>query len=183
MVVTYLVYALLNYDFGVLNQVLKSFNMDPIEWYNEPKYWPFIFIIANFWKYAGNGSIIYMAAIVGMDAALFEAASIDGASKFQQIRHITLPLLRTTMILLTILAVGRIFSADFGLFYLLPRGVGTLRNVSMVIDTYVYSALSKGTINLGMTASAALYQSVVGFVLILASNAIVKRIDPESSLL
>ena len=183
MVVTYLVYALLSYDFGVFNQILKSFNMEPIEWYSEPKYWPFIFIIANFWKYTGNGSIIYMAAIVGMDAALFEAASIDGASKFQQIRHITLPLLRTTMILLTILAVGRIFSADFGLFYLLPRSVGTLRNVSMVIDTYVFGGLTGGTANLGMTSAAALYQSAVGFVLILMSNAIVRRIDPDSSLL
>ena len=182
-VVSYLVYALLNYEYGVINNVLRLFHMQPVEWYMESKYWPFFFLIANLWKYAGNGSIIYMATIVGMDSALFEAAAIDGANRLKQIWHITLPLLKPTMILLTILAMGRIFYADFGLFWLLTRGMGQLRSVSMVIDVYVYTSLSSGNINLGMTAAAALYQSAVGFVLVLLTNWIVSKISPDNTLL
>jgi len=182
-VVSYLVYALLNNDYGVINTLLRSWNMKPIDWYASPQYWPFIYVIANLWKYAGNGSIIYMATIVGMDAALFEAASIDGASRARQIWHITLPLLKPTAILLTILNIGRIFYADFGMFYLLKRGSGMLKTVSMVIDVYVYESLSKGTINIGMVAAVALYQSVVGFVLILLTNWIVSKISPDNTLL
>jgi putative aldouronate transport system permease protein len=148
-----------------------------------PQYWPFIFVIANIWKYAGHGSIIYMATIVGMDSALFEAAAIDGANRGKQIWHITLPLLKPVMILLTILAFGRMFYADFGLFYLLPRGVGALRNVSMVIDVYVFQSLNAGTINMGMVAAVALYQSVVGFILILTANFAVSKISPDNTLL
>jgi len=182
-VVSYLVYALLNYEYGMVNTLLRSWNRDPINWYASPQYWPFIFVIANLWKYAGNGSIIYMATIVGMDAALFEAAAIDGAGRARQIWHITLPLLKPTAILLTILNIGRIFYADFGMFYLLRHNSNLLKNVSMVIDVYVYEALSKGTINIGMVAAVALYQSVVGFVLILATNWIVSKISPDNTLL
>jgi len=182
-VVSYLVYALLNYEYGVINTLLRSWSQEPIDWYTSPQFWPFIYVIANLWKYAGNGSIIYMATIVGMDAALFEAAAIDGASRAKQIWHITLPLLKPTAILLTILNIGRIFYADFGMFYLLKRGSGLLKNVSMVIDVYVYEALNKGTINIGMVAAVALYQSVVGFVLILLTNWIVSKISPDNTLL
>jgi len=182
-VVSYLTYALLQDRHGVINTLLRSWGRDPINWYASPQYWPFIFVIANLWKYAGNGSIIYMATIVGMDAALFEAASIDGAGRARQIWHITLPLLKPTAILLTILNIGRIFYADFGMFYLLKQGSGLLKNVSMVIDVYVYEALSKGTINIGMVAAVALYQSVVGFVLILLTNWIVSKISPDNTLL
>ena len=182
-VVSYLAYALLNYEFGVLNNLFRSLGLPPVEWYMESKYWPFFFVLANLWKYAGNGSIIYMATIVGMDTALFESAAIDGANRFKQIWHITLPLLKPTMILLTILAMGRIFYADFGLFYLLTRGMGQLKTVSMVIDKYVYTSLSSGNVNLGMTAAVALYQSIVGFALVLLTNLIVSKISPDNTLL
>ena len=181
--IAYIIYALFSYDYGSVNQMLASMGKEKVDWYMSPQYWPFIFVFANFWKYAGNGSIIYMASIVGMDAALFEAAAIDGANRLQQIRHITLPSLRTTMILLTILAFGRIFNADLGLFYLLPRGVGALVRVSMVIDSFVFGGMNNGTINYGMLGAVALYQSLVGFVLILGANAVVKKIDPDSSFL
>jgi len=181
-VVSYLAYAILNYDYGVLNSVLGMFGMPPVHWYMESRYWPYFITIANLWRYAGNGSIIYMATIVGMDSALFESASIDGANRLKQIFYITLPLLKPTMILLTILAIGRVFYADFGLFYLMPRG-GALRQVSMVIDKYVYESLSSGNINTGMTAAVALYQSTVGFILILTTNWIVSRISPDNTLL
>jgi len=181
-VVSYLAYAILNYDYGVVNNIRAMFGMQPIHWYMESQYWPYFIVVANLWRYAGNGSIIYMATIVGMDSALFESASIDGANRFKQIWHITLPLLKPTMILLTILAIGRVFYADFGLFYLMPRG-GSLRQVSMVIDKYVYESLSSGNINTGMTAAVALYQSTVGFILILATNWIVSKISPDNTLL
>jgi putative aldouronate transport system permease protein len=182
-VVSYLAWALLNYEFGALNNILRSLNMNTVEWYMERGYWPYIFVIANLWKYAGNGSIIYTATIVGMDPALFEAAAIDGANKAKQIWYITLPMLKPIMILLTILAIGRVFNADFGLFYLLPRNAGQLRSVSMVIDVYVFNGLAAGTINIGMIAAAALYQSTVGFILILTTNWIVSKISPDNTLL
>jgi putative aldouronate transport system permease protein len=182
-VVSYLAYALLNYEYGVLNNLLRSLNLQSIEWYMQSKYWPFIFVIANLWKYAGQGSIIYTATIVGMDSSLFEAAAIDGANRLKQIWYITLPLLKPIMILLTILAMGRVFYADFGLFFLLTRNAGQLRNVSMVIDVYVYNGLASGTVNMGMVAAVALYQSVVGFILILSANWVVSKISPDNTLL
>lgn len=180
-VVSYLAFALLNTDYGVINGVLKMFGAQPIEWYMEKKYWPVIIVIANLWKYAGQGSIVYLAAITGFDQEIYESAAIDGASKWQQITKITIPLLVPMMTLLTILAVGRIFNADFGLFYSLPNGSGVLRPVTQVIDTYVYSTLSQGFM-IGLSASAGLYQAVVGFILVLSTNLIVRRINPDNSL-
>jgi putative aldouronate transport system permease protein len=180
-VVSYLAFALLNTDYGVINGLLKAVGAKPIEWYMEPKYWPGIFVIANLWKYAGQGSIVYLAAITGFDQEIYESAAIDGASKWQQISKITIPLLIPMMTLLTILGVGRIFNADFGLFYSLPNGSGLLRPVSTVIDTYVFSTLSQGFM-IGLSASAGLYQAVVGFILVLTTNLIVKKISPDNTL-
>jgi putative aldouronate transport system permease protein len=179
MVVAYLVFALLNYDLGVLNKVLGSFGLESVNWYLEPKYWPFIFVISNLWKYTGNGSIIYIATITGFDTEIYEAASIDGANKWKQIRLITLPMLVPMMILLSILGVGRIFSADLGLFFSLPMGSGPLRPVSNVIDVYVFNALRAGT-NIGIPGAAALFQSVVGFVLVLTTNAITRKMSDNA---
>jgi putative aldouronate transport system permease protein len=181
-VVSYLTYALLNYDYGALNGILRFFGKEPVEWYINAKYWPYILVLANLWKYAGNGSIIYTATIVGIDTALFEAAAIDGANRIKQIWHITLPMLKPIMILLSILAVGRVFNADFGLFYLIPRS-GAVRSVTLVIDVYVYNGLTSGSVNIGMIAAAALYQSAVGFALILITNWIVSKISPDNTLL
>ena len=181
MVVAYLVFALLNYDLGVFNKTLGSFGLEPVKWYMEPKYWPFIFVISNLWKYTGNGSIIYIATITGFDTEIYEAASIDGANKWKQIRLITIPMLIPMMILLTILAVGRIFTADLGLFFSLPMGSGPLRPVSNVIDVYVFNALRAGT-NIGIPGAAALFQSVVGFVLVLTTNAITRKMSPDNAL-
>ena len=181
MVVAYLVFALLNYDLGVLNNTLNTFGLEPVNWYLEPKYWPFIFIISNLWKYTGNGSIIYIATITGFDTEIYDAASIDGANKWKQIRLITIPMLVPMMILLTILGVGRIFTADLGMFFSLPMGSGPLRPVSNVIDVYVFNALRAGT-NIGIPGAAALFQSVVGFVLVLVTNAITRKMSPDNAL-
>lgn len=181
-IVAYLVYSLLNPDSGLVNRyILKSFGVEPISWYLEPKYWPFILVITNAWKNVGYGSIIYISAMTGIDAEYYEAATIDGAKKWQQVKYITLPLLVPVMVIMTILSIGRIFYSDFGLFYQLPMGSGTLLPATNVIDTYVYNSLvNMGDI--GMSSAAGFYQSVVGFILVLTTNLVVRKISPENAL-
>jgi putative aldouronate transport system permease protein len=181
-IMAYLVYALLNPASGVVNMaILKPLGIEPISWYLEPKYWPFILVIANAWKYVGYGSIIYISAIAGIDQEYYEAATIDGAKKWQQIRYITLPLLIPVITIMTILSIGRIFYSDFGLFYQLPMQSGTLLPVTNVIDTYVYTSLTTLG-DIGMSSASGLYQSVVGFILVLCSNLVVRKISPENAL-
>ena len=183
-VVSYLLYALLNPNYGLVNKlILEKLGMPDILWYSTPNAWIFIFPILNIWKYAGYGTVIYFAAICGISAEYYEAASIDGASKWQQIVNITLPGLKNVMIILTILNLGKIFNGDFGLFYqaTMHMGNGALNPTGNVLDTYVYNAL----INLGdigMASAASLYQAVVGFVMVLASNMIIRKVDEESAL-
>ena len=183
-VVSYLLYSLLNPDYGVVNRYLMSvFNIQHIDWYTNLKAWPFIFCFMNVWKYSGYGTVIYLAAITGISAEFYEAAAIDGATKWQQITKITIPNLRQIVCILTILAIGRIFNGDFGLFYQssMQLGSGFLKPVGDVIDTYVYSALMQVG-DIGMASAASLYQSSVGCVLVLLSNLVVRKIDPDSAL-
>lgn len=180
-VVSYLAYALLSSDFGMINQILKTLGIEPVRWYSAPQAWPFIFVFFNLWKYTGNGSIIYLASIAGLDQELYEAAAIDGASRWQQIRRITIPQLVPIMVLLSILAVGRIFNSDFDMFYSLINNSGELRKVSTVIDVYVYNAIINNG-QFGLSAAASLYQSAVGFVLILTTNMIVRKVEPDMAL-
>lgn len=179
-VVAYVVYALAT-NAGIINTLLASWNMPPLEIYKEKAYWPFIFLFANLWKYTGNGSIIYLAIITGIDRQLYEAAAIDGANKWQQFWNITLPQLIPTIVLLQILAVGRIFGSDFDMFYTLPAGSAMLREVTVTIDVYVFNML-RSTSPLGYPAAASLLQSVVGFILILVTNYIVRKTRPEMAL-
>lgn len=179
-VVAYVVYALAN-NSGIINTLLASWNLPPLEIYKEKAYWPFIFLFANLWKYTGNGSILYLAIITGIDRQLYEAAAIDGANKWQQFWNITLPQLIPTIVLLQILAVGRIFGSDFDMFYTLPAGSVMVRDVTTTIDIYVFNML-RSTAPLGYPAAAALLQSVLGFVLILVTNYIVRKTRPEMAL-
>jgi len=147
----------------------------------EKKYWPFLLTFVNAWKVIGYNSIIYISTILGIDKGIYESAAIDGASKWVQIKKITIPLLKPTVIMMTLLAVGRIFYSDFGLFYQVPQNQGALFSVTNTIDTYVY----RGLLELGdmsMSAAAGLYQSIVGFILIILANYSVRRIDPDSAL-
>lgn len=176
-VVGYFAFSFLSSERGLLNAMFGS----NISWYSESKYWPFIIIFVFLWKAVGYNSVVYLAAIMGIDKSLYEAAMIDGASKLQQIRSITLPMLKPIIIIMTLLAIGKIFYADFGLFYQVPRDSGTLYSVTNVIDTYVYRGL-KTTGEIGMSTAAGLYQSVVGFVLVLTSNYIVRKFDKDSAL-
>ena len=179
---SYLVYAILSGETGLLNNsVLKWLGMDPINWYNEPKYWPFILTFVQLWKSLGYAMIIYFSSIVGISQDYYEAATIDGASKWQQIKNITLPLLKPTVITMFILQIGRIFYSDFGLFYQIPMNSGTLYGVTRTIDVYVYNALMQNS-DYGMSSAASVYQSIVGFVLIIASNAIIRKTSKENAL-
>lgn len=180
-IVGYFVFSFLSFDKGLVNKIGAMFGADPTQWYNSPAYWPVIIIVVFLWKSVGYNSVVYLAAIMGIDKSLYEAAMIDGASKWQQIRNITIPMLKPLMTILTLLAIGRIFYADFGLFYQVPRDSGTLYSVTNVIDTYVYRGL-KTTGEIGMSTAAGLYQSLVGFILVITSNYIVRKFNKENAL-
>ena len=180
-VVSYIVYAFLSMDTGLVNKMLERAGRDGILWYNEAKYWPFILVFVHCWKSFGFNTIIYYAVIVGIDTNLYEAAMVDGASKIEQIIHITLPCLKPTVIVMTILAVGKIFYSDFGLFYQVPMDSGALYSATNVIDTYVYRALFYIG-DYGMSSAASLYQSIVGFILVVGANALVRKLDEENAL-
>ncbi len=179
-VVAYVVYALGSSE-GIINTLSKSLGYGPIEIYKEKAYWPFIFLIANVWRYTGNGSIIYLATITGIERELYEAAAMDGAGKWKQFVHITLPHLIPVIVLLQILAVGRIFGSDFDMFYTLPNGAALVKDTTYTLDVFVYSML-RSSVPLGYPAAAAFLQSVVGFILILVTNYIVRRTRPELAL-
>ena len=179
-VVSYCLYAFLSPEKGYVNGILQSMGGKGISWYTEPKYWPFIIIFMSQWKAVGYGTVVYLASICGIDKSYYEAAMIDGASKFQQIKYITVPLLKPVMIIMFITSIGGMFRGDLGLFYQLPKDSGALYPVTNVIDTYVY----RGLMNLGdigMSSAASLYQSFVGLILIVTSNAIVRKVDEENA--
>lgn len=180
-VISYFVFSLLSFDKGLFNNFLEALNIEGLKWYNEPRYWPFILVIVNLWKGMGYGMVVYLASITGIDSTYYEAAIIDGATKWQQVKNITLPLLKPIIIIMFILAIGSIFRSDFGLFYQVPRESGQLMNVTTTIDTYVYKALMTLG-NIGMSAAAAFFQSVFGCITIVTANAVVKKIDAENSL-
>lgn len=180
-IASYFVFAFLSGQSGLLNQWLKSGGFDAVAWYRSPQYWPIILTLANLWNGVGFGSIVYLAGILGIDPMLFEAARIDGANKWQQIRYVTLPMLLPLIIILSLLAIGRIFNADFGLFFFLPRDTAMLYSTTDVIDTFVYRSLVElGDIS--MAAAAGFYQSIVGFGMVVFANWLVRRINEDYSL-
>ena len=181
-ILSYIVYALLSAENGLVNNsILPLFHIDPIQWYQKPKYWPAILIIANCWKGVGYGCLIYIASLIGIDPSFYEAARLDGASKWQEITKITLPSLVPTIITLLLLSIGRIFYSDFGLFYQVPMISGVLVPTTNVIDTYVYRALIEQG-NISMSSAAGVYQSLVGFCVVMLSNWIVRKVDKDQAL-
>lgn len=181
-ILSYIVYALLSAENGLVNNsILPLFHIDPIQWYQKPKYWPVILIIANCWKGVGYGCLIYIASLIGIDPSFYEAARLDGASKWQEITKITLPSLVPTIITLLLLSIGRIFYSDFGLFYQVPMNSGVLFPTTNVIDTYVYRALIEQG-NISMSSAAGVYQSLVGFCVVMLSNWIVRKVDKDQAL-
>jgi putative aldouronate transport system permease protein len=181
-IVGYLVFAMLSLETGFVNKtILPLLGLPDISWYSEAKYWPYILTLVHIWKSAGYLCVIYLAAIIGIDPEYYEAATIDGASKWQQIKSITIPLITPVITVMTLLQIGRIFYSDFGLFYQVPLNAGALQSTTNVIDTYVYRALmTLGDV--GMSSAAGLYQSFVGFVLVLLSNCIVRKMNKDNAL-
>ena len=176
-----MVYALLNPEFGIINNLLQSMGMNKILWYSEAKYWPVILTVSFVWKSVGMDCIVYYASLMGIDSTLFEAAEIDGASKLRKTWSITIPSLIPLITVLTIMKIGNIFRADFGLFYQVTRNVGVLYETTDVIDTYIFRSLRTSS-NMGISAAVGLLQSVVGFVLVVITNTSVKRINPDNAL-
>ncbi|MEG1427271.1 MAG: ABC transporter permease subunit [Oscillospiraceae bacterium] len=181
-VVSYIVFALLSHENGMINKgILAAMGKPPVQWYNDTTWWPLILILVNCWKGVGYGTLIYIAGIAGIDRGYYEAAELDGANKWQQIVKITLPCLIPSIITLLLMSIGRIFYSDFGLFYQVPQNSGSLFSVTNTIDTYVYRALiSAGGI--GRSGAAGLFQSVVGFSLVLGSNLVVRKFSSENAI-
>ena len=171
-----------SFENGFMNRnVLAAFGLEYVNWYYEVQAWPAILVIFHLWKYTGYNIVIYMASISGISSEYYEAAALDGATKAQQTRYITLPMLKTIMVITSLLAVGRIFNSDFGLFFNVPRNTGALYSVTNVIDTLVYLSL-RNSANVGMTAAAGLYQAVIGCVTVFTANFVVRKIDKDSAL-
>ena len=180
-VVGVFVFSMFNYETGLINNIIKSTGGDPVNFYGMPGAWPFIICGFNAWKWTGYNSVIYIAAITGVDGEINEAAAIDGATIFQRIRYITLPSIRPTLVTMILLQVGRILRGDFEMFYQIIGLNGQLFNATDVIDTYVFRSLVTNP-DIGMTAAATFYQSVLCFVIIMVVNAIVKKIDEDYAL-
>ncbi|QSF46228.1 ABC transporter permease [Paenibacillus tianjinensis] len=181
-IVGYIVYGFLNPELGFVNKfILEPFGLEPNNWYAEARHWPYILTIVNTWKGVGYSAVVYLAAIVGIDSEYYEAAVIDGASRWKQMTKITIPLIAPIIIIMTLLAIGRIFNADFGLFYQATMASGMIKETTEVIDTYVYNALLV-TGDTGLASSAGLLQSVVGFTLVVTVNLIVRKVSKENAL-
>lgn len=178
---SYVIYALLSPDMGVIPNLLEKFSLAAPNFYSEPKYWPFILTTSYFWKHVGYNALIFYATLMGMDTSQHEAAAIDGATKMQRIRYICIPHLMPTIVLMGLLMIGKIFYADFGMFWFLPRNSGVLYPVTDVIDTYVFRML-RVMGNIGMSSAVGLYQSLVGIILVLVTNLIVKRRNEDYAL-
>lgn len=178
-IVSYMVRGFLDYNNGMFNAVIKAFGGTPINWYMEKKYWPFILVFVSTWKGVGYGSLLYIAALLGIDPSLYEAAAISGASRLQQIRYISIPYLIPTCVTVSLISVGHIFNSDFGLFYQVPQNSGILSPVTQTIDTFVYKAMAT---NVGMSAAASFFQSAGGFILILVFNGLARRVSRENAL-
>jgi len=173
--------ALFSTDTGAINQLLGWFGLEPINFYQEASVWPSLLVMLKLWKGVGFGVVIYLATIAGMDQEMFEAARIDGATRFQSIRYLTLPLLRTTTVMLLIISVGGIFYGDFGMIYALIGDNALLRPTTDVIDTFVYRALRLNN-DIGMSMSVGLFQSVVGFVLVVTANSVARRYAKDTAI-
>lgn len=181
-IISYIVFAFLSPTTGFMNNsILPIFGIESIKWYNEPGYWPVIITIVYLWMSFGYNSILYYSTLISIDKSLYEAAVIDGASSWQQIRHVTLPGLKFTIITLVLLAVGRICYSDFGLFYQIPQHSGMLYSTTQTIDTFVYRALLELN-DVGRSSAAGFLQSILGFILVFTANTLVSKIDRDSAL-
>ncbi len=179
-IIAFIVYIILNPSYGLLNHIIVALGGTKVQWYSEASYWPAILTITHVWQTVGMNSIVYYASLMGLDEALLEAARLDGASKWQETWYVVIPHLVPVMVINTILAIGRLFQGDFGLFYQVPKNVGILYETTDVINTYTYRALQSGTFE--KSTAVGLFQSAMGAILVIITNKIVQKISPENSL-
>ncbi|MFS0726530.1 ABC transporter permease [Paenibacillus sp. 1P07SE] len=179
-VVGAIVYGIFSTDVGVANRIMEMLGMDPIRWYSEPQYWKPIIILASVWKWSGYSSIIYLAAMANFDGSLYESAKVDGATKLQRILYLTLPMLKPTIIILTLMSVGRIFYGDFGMVYGIVGNNPVLIDEVSVIDTYVYQSMR--TLGFSYATAIGLFQSVMGLILVILANQTAKKINDGEGL-
>ena len=177
-----LVYNMFEYEVGLINNIVTSIGGERIDFYNTPSYWPFLITAFYIWKNIGYGMFVYLATIMGIDSAVYEAAKVDGANIFQQIWYITVPLIKPTFIILLLYALGGIMKGQFELFYQLIGNNGVLYNITDILDTYVYRITMTQPLSIGLGTAAGLYQSVFGFIIIVLTNFFVKRKNPEYAL-
>jgi len=180
-VVAAMVQATLGYEYGMVNRLLEALGMQRLNLYESANPWPVLLVLIYLWQSTGYGSIVYMASITGISQELYEAASIDGANLWQRIRHVTLPGLKPTIIIMFLLALGQVFRGDFGLFYQMVGNNALLLPKTDILDLYVYRALAS-TSDLGMASAAGFYQSLLCFITIMTVNGIIKKVQPEYSL-
>lgn len=174
-------YNLLSYDTGSINSFLQSVGLEKVDWYSKTNLWPLLLLFFNRWKITGYGAVVYLATLSGIDSSYYEAAQIDGATKWQQIRHVSIPLLKPTVLILTLLQIGRIMNADFGMFYSLVGDASQLYPTTDVIDTFVYRNL-RVLGDIGMASATGFVQSVISFILIMASNTFIRHYDRDSAI-
>lgn len=180
-IVSVIAYNLLSYDSGMINSVLGRWGMEKISFYEDASFWPAILVFFSVWKGIGYGSVMYLAAIMGIDTSMYEAAEIDGANVFQRIVRITLPCLMPTLITLFLLALGGIFRGNFDMFYNLIGTNGILYNATDVIDTFTFRALISSN-DFGMASASGLYQSVFCFLTVVTVNKLVKKYNDSYAL-
>lgn len=180
-VIGYLGLSLLDSSYGIVNQALTSLGVERVNWYNDPTYWPFIIVFSWLWKFVGFNTLLYYTGIMGINKEYYEAASIDGASRFRMAWSITVPLLKPLIIILFILALGNIFRGDFGLHYFMPNQSGILNSTVDVLDTYSFRALRQLG-DVGMSSAVTFFQSVVGLVTVVTANWVIRKIDRDSGL-
>lgn len=180
-VVSYILYSFLSTEYGLLNSILTAFGAERINWYLRPELWRSILVFIRIWKSSGINAVIFLAAITGIDESLYEAASIDGATRLQQTRFITIPLIMPTVLIMTLLSVGKVMYGDFGMIYAMIGDNGVLYRTTDIIDTYVFRAL-RHIGNPSQAMAIGLFQSVVGFIMVFGSNKLTKRFFPEGAL-
>lgn len=180
-VVSYFTRSLFSYDMGIINSILDAFGMERINFYNTPFVWPFILIFFATWKGMGYSTLIYYGQLLSIDPTLYEAAEIDGCGYFQKLRYISLPHLVQPILILLLLSIGGMFRSDYGLYYFLPNDTGALIGVTDVLDTYIMRTLRNAS-SLGPSSAISFLQSVVGFLLVLLSNWLVRLYDKDSAL-
>ena len=180
--VTYVVSALLDSRTGMIPHWIEELGGTAPNFYMQASIWPLILFLVRLWKELGYGSVIYLSALAGIDQEMYDAAAIDGANAWQKLRFITLPCLYPTITVMTLLSMGNMMHSDTGLFYQVTKNIGALYPTTQVVDSYILNALFKSGTDYGITAAVTLYQSLFGFVMILGSNLVVRRISPENAL-